>query len=123
MDKMWDMLPLIVMLIMVPVVIKLLSENKTRRQLIEKGLVDEKIKYLFSDKPKDYLGSSLKWGMVSIAVGLAIFVGQMVPHYVEQEVIIGCMLTFGGLALVVYYLIANSRLKKSDQEKSERQTL
>jgi hypothetical protein len=123
MDKMWEMLPLIVMLVIVPIIVKLLSENKMRRQLIEKGLVDEKIKYLFPDKPKDYVGSSLKWGMVLIAVGLAIFVGQMAPHEVVQEVTIGCMLTFGGLALVIYYFIANSRQSKSKEERSERQTL
>jgi hypothetical protein len=120
---MWEILPLIAMLIMVPVVIKLLSENKTRRQLIEKGLVDEKIKYLFPDKPKDYVGSSLKWGMILIAVGLAVFIGQLAPRDVVQEVTIGCMLTFGGLALVIYYLIANSRLNKSKEERSDRQTL
>jgi hypothetical protein len=116
MDKMWEMLPLIVMLLMVPVVIKLLSENKTRLKLIEKGLVDENIKYLFPDKPKDYVGSSLKWGMVLIAVGLAVFAGQMVPRDLVEEVTIGCMLVFGGLALVIYYVIASKKLNKSKEE-------
>jgi hypothetical protein len=116
MDKMWEMLPLIVMLLVVPVVIKLLSENKTRRKLIEKGLVDEKIKYLFPDKPKDYVGSSLKWGMVLIAVGLAVFAGQMAPSDLVEEVTIGCMLVFGGLALVIYYVIASKKLNKSKEE-------
>ena len=121
MDKMWEMLPLIVMFLVVPVIIKLLSDNKTRRQLIEKGLVDEKIKYLFPDKPKDYVGSSLKWGMISIAVGLAVFAGQMAPRDLVEEVTIGCMLVFGGLALVIYYVIASKKLNKSGQEKSETQ--
>jgi len=121
MDKMWEMLPLIAMLIVVPVIIKQLTEHKTRRQLIEKGLVDEKIKYLFPDKPKDYVGSSLKWGMISIAVGLAVFAGQMAPRDLVEEVTIGCMLVFGGLALVIYYVIASKKLNKSGQEKSETQ--
>jgi hypothetical protein len=123
MDKMWEMLPLIAMFLVVPVIIKLLSDNKTRRKLIEKGLVDEKVKYLFMDKPKDYVNSSLKWGMVLIAIGLAVFVGQLAPRDLVEEVTIGCMLTFGGLALVIYYLIANNRLNKSKEERSERQTL
>jgi hypothetical protein len=116
MDKMWEMLPLIAMLLVVPVVIKLLSENKTRRKLIEKGLVDENIKYLFPDKPKDYVSSSLKWGMVLIAMGLAVFVGQMAPRDLVEEVTIGCMLILGGLALVLYYIIANKKLNKSKEE-------
>ena len=116
MDKMWEMLPLIAMFIIVPIIIKQLTENKTRRQLIEKGLVDEKIKYLFPDKPKDYVSSSLKWGMVLIAVGLAVFAGQMVSPDLKEEVTIGCMFTFGGLALVFYYAIAS---KKSDKPKED----
>lgn len=124
MDKMWEMLPilpLIAMFIIVPVIIKLLSDNKTRRQLIEKGLVDEKIKYLFQDKPKDYVGSSLKWGMILIAVGLAVFVGQMVPRYLVEEVTIGCMLIFGGLALVLYYVIAGKKLNRCEEARPETQ--
>lgn len=116
MDKMWEMLPLIAMFLVVPVVIKLLSENKTRRKLIEKGLVDENIKYLFPDKPKDYVSSSLKWGMVLIAMGLAVFAGQMAPSDLVEEVTIGCMLVFGGLALVIYYVIASKKLNKSKEE-------
>ncbi len=116
MDKMWEMLPLIAMFLVVPVIIKLLSENKTRRKLIEKGLVDENIKYLFPDRPKDYVSSSLKWGMVLIAMGMAVFAGQMAPRDLVEEVTIGCMLIFGGLALVLYYIIANKKLNKSKEE-------
>jgi hypothetical protein len=118
MDKMWEMLPLIVMLVIVPIIVKLLSENKMRRQLIEKGLVDEKIKYLFPDKPKDYVSSSLKWGMVLIAIGLAVFVGQMAPKEMVEEVTIGTMLVLGGLALVIYYAVASKKVNKSEAEKS-----
>lgn len=118
MDKMWEMLPLIAMFLVVPVIIKLLSENKTRRKLIEKGLVDENIKYLFPDRPKDYVSSSLKWGMVLIAMGMAVFAGQMAPRDLVEEVTIGCMLIFGGLALVLYYIIAGKKMNKSDLERS-----
>jgi uncharacterized membrane protein len=121
MDKVWEMLPLIVMLVIIPIIVKQLSENKLRRNLIEKGLVDEKIKYLFLDKPKDYVSSSLKWGMVLIAVGLAVFVGQMAPPDLVQEITIGAMLIFGGLALVLYYIIASKRIKKSEEERNASQ--
>ncbi len=117
MDKMWEMLPLIVMFFMVPIIIKLLSDNKTRRKLIEKGLVDEKVKYLFMDKPKEYVSSSLKWGMVLIAIGLAVFVGQMAPKDLVEEVTIGAMFVFGGLALVIYYIIASRNINKHDENR------
>jgi hypothetical protein len=121
MDKMWEMLPIIAMLVVVPVVIKLLSENKTRRKLIEKGLVDENIKYLFPDKPKDYVSSSLKWGMVAIGIGIAVFIGQMAPRDLVEEVTIGCMLIFGGLALVLYYVIASKKPNRREEARSETQ--
>ena len=119
MDKMWEMFPLIVMFLVVPVIIKLLSDNKTRRKLIEKGLVDEKVKYLFMDKPKDYVSSSLKWGMVLIAVGLAVFVGQMAPKELVEEVTIGAMFVLGGLALVIYYVVASKKMNEQEKTRSE----
>ena len=119
MDKMWEMLPLIAMFLVVPVIIKLLSDNKTRRKLIEKGLVDEKVKYLFMDKPKDYVSSSLKWGMVLIAVGLAVFVGQMAPKELVEEVTIGAMFVLGGLALVIYYAVASKKMNEQEKTRSE----
>jgi len=116
---MWEMIPLIVMFLVVPVIIKMLSDNKTRRKLIEKGLVDEKVKYLFMDKPKEYVSSSLKWGMVLIAVGLAVFIGQMAPKEMMEEVTIGAMFVLGGLALVIYYAIASKKIKEQGKTPSE----
>ena len=119
MDKMWEMFPLIVMFVVVPIIIKMLSDNKTRRMLIAKGLVDEKVKYLFMNKPKEYVSSSLKWGMVLIAIGLAVFVGQMAPKELAEEVTIGAMFVLGGLALVIYYAIASKKINEQDKMQSE----
>ena len=116
MDKLWELFPLIVMFLVIPFIVKVVSDNKIRQKLIEKGLVDENIKHLFPSKPKDQISASLKWGMVLIAVGLAVFVGQMAPSDLVEEVTIGCMLVFGGLALVLYYVIANKKLNKSKEE-------
>lgn len=118
MDKMWEMLPLLVMFLVVPFIVKMLSDNRTRRKLIEKGLVDEKVKYLFMDKPREYVSSSLKWGMVLIAIGLAVFVGQMAPKDLVEEVTIGAMFVFGGLALVIYYVIASRKISRHEENRS-----
>jgi hypothetical protein len=119
MEKMWEMLPLIVMVMVVPFIVKMLSDNRTRRKLIEKGLVDEKVKYLFMDKPKEYVSSSLKWGMVLIAIGLAVFVGQIAPKELVEEVTIGAMFVFGGIALVIYYAIASKKINEQDKNRLE----
>ncbi len=118
MDKAWEMLPLIVFFVVVAYVIKIILENATRKKLIDKGMVDENVKYLYMDKPTSQTLSALKWGMVAIGIGLAIFIGQMVQYDLREEVTIGCMFIFGGLALVIYYPIANRMLQKHKQENS-----
>jgi len=118
MDKAWEMLPLIVFFGVGAYVVKIFLDNATRRRLIEKGMVDENVKYLYLDKPSSQTLSALKWGMVAIGIGIAIFIGQMVQYDLREEVTIGCMFIFGGLALVIYYPIANRMLQKHKQENS-----
>jgi hypothetical protein len=118
MDTAWEMLPLIVFFGVVAYVIKIVLDNSIRKKLIDKGMVDENVKYLYLDKPKSQTLSALKWGMVAIAIGIAIFIGQMVETEMQAEVTIGCMFIFGGLALVIYYPIANRMLEKHKQENS-----
>jgi hypothetical protein len=118
MDKAWEMLPLIVFFGVGAYVVKIILDNATRRKLIDKGMVDENVKYLYVDKPTSQSLSALKWGMVAIGIGLAIFIGQMVQYDLREEVTIGCMFIFGGLALVIYYPIANRMLQKHKQDNS-----
>ena len=121
MQSFWDTLPLIVFLVILAFIVKIIVEHNTRRKLIDKGMVDENVKYLFPDKIKSQTLSSLKWGMVSIGVGLAVFVGQMVGANLVEEVTIGAMFVFAGLALVIYYPIANRMLKKAKEENNRSQ--
>ncbi len=118
MDKAWEMLPLVVFFGVVAYVIKIILDNATRKKLIDKGMVDENVKYLYLDKPSSQTLSALKWGMVAIGIGIAIFVGQMVQYDLREEVTIGCMFILGGLALVIYYPIANRMLDKHKRENS-----
>jgi hypothetical protein len=92
--------------------VRLVSENRLRHKLIEKGLVDEKIKLLFADPPSATDGS-LKWGMVLIAVGgaflLAFAVHKWVPAGMREELTAGMVFLMAGLGLIVYYAIARGR--------------
>jgi Na+-transporting methylmalonyl-CoA/oxaloacetate decarboxylase beta subunit len=118
MDKAWEMLPLVVFFGVGAYVVKIILENATRRKLIDKGMVDENVKYLYMDKPTSQTLSALKWGIVAIGIGVAIFIGQMVQYDLREEVTIGCMFIFGGLALVIYYPIANRVVQKHKQDNS-----
>jgi hypothetical protein len=118
MEHAWEAVPLIAFFGVIAYVVKIILDNATRRKLIDKGMVDENVKYLYLDKQKSPILSALKWGMVAIGVGIAIFIGQMVQPDMREEVTIGCMFIFGGLALVIYYAIANKMLEKHKQDNS-----
>jgi hypothetical protein len=93
--------------------IKIVSDSAVRRKLIEKGMVNADAQYLFASGVNG-APSSLKWGMVLIAVGGAILVGQLAPYSISEEVTISAMLIMAGLALIVYYFIAGRMTKKSE---------
>jgi len=113
MNNFWEIVPIIIIFPTIAYIVKLALDNSTRKKLIEKGMVDENLKYLYMDRPTSQILGALKWGMVAIGIGLAIFIGQMVNSNIQEEVTIGCMFMFGGLALVIYYPIASKMLKKN----------
>lgn len=94
-------------------IIKAILDNRTKHKLIEKGLVDEKVKYLFAEKLDSQFLSSLKWGMVLIGLGLAVLVGELVQTERSEEITVGAMFVFSGLALLIHYGIANRVSKKA----------
>lgn len=90
----------------------LLTRHRERTQIIEKGLNAEEIRALahsggFRSDPL----SSLKWGMVFVAVGLAALIGvwmDSVMHDAEGY-IPGLIAVFGGAALVIFYAVASKK--------------
>jgi len=109
---MQDVLIVTIVFVSFIVLVKILVDARTRHKLIDKGMVDEKLKYLF---PQHIGGApaSLKWGMVLIGVGLAILLGQIVPHRISEEITFACMFLFAGLGMIIYYFIAKNMAEKS----------
>lgn len=93
--------------------IKVLSDNWVRKKLIEKGLVDENVKYLYSGTNQTQ--AALKWGMALIAIGAAILLGQLAPYDVREELTISGMFIFPGIALILYYFVARSFTKDAKE--------
>ncbi len=105
----------IVLFIVIGYVIKVLSDNRVRRILIEKGEISENTKYLFADKFAYAVPSSLKWGMVLIAVGLAFVISQIFPFMDDDASLMALLFIFGGGALVAYYFVGSRMLNKKEQ--------
>jgi hypothetical protein len=88
------------------------TRHRERMTIIERGLKPEDLKALYDRGSFRFtLGSSLKWGMVFVGIGLAILVGMWLrtAYMVEEGVFPGLIALFGGIGLVVYYLIAGRK--------------
>ncbi|MDT8323350.1 MAG: DUF6249 domain-containing protein [Bacteroidota bacterium] len=93
------------------------SRHRIRMMIIERGLIDENLKYLFgsvTSQPNRY--STLKWGLVALFIGAALLV--VIPlqqfawaQYHEGELITGIIFLAGGLAFLLYYGIVSKREK------------
>ena len=92
-------------------IIKTVSDNKVRRTAIEKGEIDEKLSSVFS-RENHRADSSMKWGMVLIAVGIALLIGGFYSYDVADEAKIGIMFLFAGGALLLYHFFKGSKNSK-----------
>ncbi len=110
---MFDEIVPLTLFIVFAVIVKIISDNRIRRLAIEKGIVNEDIKFLYYDRFEGKVPSSLKWGFVLIGIGLAVFIGQLVPYDMTEEITIGGMFFLAGVGLIVYYFIANRIYQKA----------
>jgi hypothetical protein len=63
---------------------------------------------------------SLKWGMIFIGIGLGIIVGKIIASNInieEEAAFFSMICLFGGIALMLYYLVAR-RFENRDQSGS-----
>ena len=88
-------------------IIKTLSDNRIRTKAIEKGLVDENLKSLFTQTTEQFLSglNAIKWGMVLMGIGIAIIAGRFFPYDYADEATFGLAFTLAGVAFIIYYVI------------------
>ncbi len=118
MEHFWEIFPVIAVFGAAVLIVKYALDYKTRQKLIDKGMVDEKVKYLFFQNSGIGFGSSLKWGMVLVAVGIGALVGTFNTDHYDSELAISLMLVLGGVALILYYAIASHAARKSHDSTS-----
>lgn len=98
------------------VIIKILSDNRIRRMLIEKNMLNQNIQYLFTNPFESQIPSSLKWGMVLVAIGLAVLIGQFAPENLSEEITFSMMFILAGLALIIFYVVGSRFMKLRQAE-------
>ena len=100
-------------------IVKIVSDNKIKNRLIEKGVEDTKPKRILESSVELHALSSLKWGMVLVGIGLAAFISELFPRYQSDEVLIGLIFLFAGIAFLVYYGLAEKRVRQIKKRNSE----
>lgn len=109
------MIPAIIFLAIIAIV-KISTDTSTRHKLIDKGMVDEKVKFLFAKQSQLQRLSSLKWGMVLVSIGLALLISYIWPDLFTDGGTIGLMLLFAGIAFLIYYGVAQKYLESNQEE-------
>ena len=99
------LIPLVVFSAIVAI-IKITTDAYTRNKLIDKGMVDEKVKHLFARQAELQRLSSLKWGMVLVSVGLSLLISYVWPDLFSDGGTIGLMFLFAGIAFLIYFAIS-----------------
>ncbi len=112
-----DILVPISFFVVIAMVIKTISDNKVRKQIVERGTIDKNLKYLGLSVANYRALNSLKWGLVAIALGLAFWVGQNA----EEELVLAYLFIFGGVALVLYYILERFLIKHPDPNEPDDQ--
>ena len=91
-----------------------LSMNyKLRRQMIEKGYVDEAQQAIFKQQ-KNLAGyfSSLKWGLIVFFGGLGLVILEYIDYRNESPFPFGFVGMFIAFGFLIYYLVAKNEANK-----------
>ncbi len=88
--------------------VKILADARVKRMLIEKGKVDENIKFLNHSGVSTPF-NSIKWGLVLIGIGAALLIGQLFPYTFDDVGVMGMMCLFAGIGFIVYYNMAKGQ--------------
>lgn len=90
------------------------QRHKERKMLISMG---QSLDILNKNELSSHLGS-LKVGLVAIGMALGIFAGDCLAKYtqlIEEAAYFSMIFLFGGIALLVFYFISQSKAEKNKE--------
>ena len=96
------------------------GRHKERMAMIDKGVnpADFKSATPFRLWQGSVL-SNLKWGLLFVFAGIGLLVGEQLQYYLgfhEESAVFGSILIAGGLALILFYIIATKKIKNKHTE-------
>ncbi len=103
-----ELIPIIIVpgfFILIGFITKLISDNRVRRELIKSNADTATIENLFLRARSENPDGSLKWGVVSVAIGIAMILIEFIDLAGDQPMTYGIVFIFGGAALLGFYKI------------------
>ena len=91
------------------------AKNRERMAMIEK---DVNPKDFINPRPSSNSSGILKWAMLLVGLGFGLFIGGLLETYTEipeEPAYFAAALFFGGLGLVIAYMIAKRSEEKEPQ--------
>lgn len=93
------------------------ARHEERMQVIEKGLQGEQLDYFLKTRQRDSnLLANIKYGLMLISIGLAIFLGTFAPSHQQEEITFGFIFLLPGISLIIYYAIAKKQVSQKPSE-------
>lgn len=93
-------------LIVIGLTTKWLSDNRVRRELLNAGSTPEQIEAVMQNPVQD-IDSSLKWGIVSMAIGLSLVGIHIFDLDAEDPLTFALVFLFGGAGLIAFYVLCS----------------
>lgn len=89
--------------------IKVISDNRAKRTLINQNMSPEMVEKLFLERPIPDTDSALKWGLIVAGIGIAFCLLQILPFDADEPITYGIVFLFGGASLLAYYALVSNR--------------
>lgn len=94
-------------------IVRIVSEGRTRRRLLETGASPELARIVASGSATDHgVHASLQWGLVTGAVGIALVVIQYLPFQPGDPISYGILLLFASAGLIGYHFAGRRMLRQ-----------
>ena len=115
MNNMEEVLIPLIVFTSIYLVIKVILDNRIRSKLIDKGEINENLRYLYAYQTgKARVYSNLKWGFVLVGIGVAMLLKQILPFYISNESVFGLMFLFAGVGFLVDYALTKEKFTNGD---------
>ena len=88
---------------------RVLSDNRVKRELVNMKADRETIDYLILQAPAQTTDNSLKWGIVSVALGAALAVIHLLGLDAEDPMTWALTFIFGGGGLLAHYALTSGK--------------